>query len=48
MKKCEFGKRPGFDLGYRYIAEFGLKGRSFTMNGRGVWVLPVKAIGGMR
>gem|GEM_PF-1254704 len=42
---CEFGKGPGFDPECLYITEFGLKGRSFTMNGRGVWVLPVRTIG---
>lgn len=45
---CEFGRGPGFDPGYLYITEFGLKGRSFTMNGRGVWVLPLKTIRGMK
>lgn len=43
---CEFGTGPGFDPGHLYITEFGLKGRSFTMDGRGVWVLPVGTIDG--
>lgn len=38
---CEFGKGRGFRSDFLYVTEFGLKGRSFTMNGRGIWVLPV-------
>lgn len=38
---CRFGLGRGFRPDFLYITEFGLKGRSFTMNGRGVWVLPV-------
>lgn len=37
---CAFGKGPGFRPDFLYLTEFGLKGRSLTMNGRGVWVLP--------
>jgi sugar lactone lactonase YvrE len=38
---CQFGRGRGFRPDFLYITEFGLKGRSFTMDGRGVWVLPV-------
>ncbi len=38
---CDFGKGPGFRDDLLYVTEFGLKGRSFTMNGRGIWVIPV-------
>ena len=38
---CDFGKGTGFRSDFLYITEFGLKGRSFTMNGRGRWVLPI-------
>jgi hypothetical protein len=41
---CAFGKGPGFSPDRLYITEFGLKGRSLTMNGRGVWVLDVTAL----
>jgi len=38
---CSFGKGPGVKENYLYITEFGLKGRVLTMNGRGLWALPV-------
>lgn len=38
---CKFGKGPGFRPDFLYITEFGLKGRSMKMNGRGVFVVPV-------
>jgi sugar lactone lactonase YvrE len=41
---CQFGKGKGFNPDFLYITEFGLKGRSMTMNGRGVWAVPVKEI----
>lgn len=37
---CAFGVGPGFRPDFLYITEFGLKGRSLKMDGRGVWVLP--------
>lgn len=40
---CRFGKGPGFRPDCLYVTEFGLKGRSFTKNGRGVWMFPVSA-----
>jgi sugar lactone lactonase YvrE len=38
---CKFGKGPGFNSGFLYITEFGMKGRSLKADGRGVFVLPV-------
>lgn len=42
---CEFGKGRGFNSGFLYITELGLKGRSLTFDGRGVWVFPVGETG---
>jgi hypothetical protein len=41
---CKFGKGPGFRSDFLYITEFGMKGRSMKMNGRGVYVMPVSEI----
>jgi len=41
---CKFGKGPGFRPDFLYITEFGMKGRSLKMNGRGVFVMPVPEI----
>ncbi len=41
---CKFGKGPGFRPDFLYITEFGMKGRSMKMNGRGIFVLPVTEI----
>ncbi|MCU0822354.1 MAG: hypothetical protein MUC95_07775 [Spirochaetes bacterium] len=41
---CNFGKGPGFRSDFLYVTEFGLKGRSFTMNGEGIRVIPVGEI----
>ncbi|HQP31492.1 MAG TPA: SMP-30/gluconolactonase/LRE family protein [Deltaproteobacteria bacterium] len=41
---CAFGSGPGFREDFLYITEFGLKGRSLTMNGRGVWVVPTAGL----
>jgi hypothetical protein len=41
---CKFGKGPGFRPDFLYITEFGLKGRSMNMNGRGVFVMPLSEI----
>ncbi len=41
---CKFGKGPGFRPDFLYITEFGMKGRSLKMNGRGIFVLPVNGI----
>jgi sugar lactone lactonase YvrE len=41
---CKFGKGPGFRPDFLYITEFGMKGRSMNMNGRGVFVMPVSEI----
>jgi hypothetical protein len=41
---CRFGKGPGFRPDFLYITEFGLKGRSLKMNGRGIWVLPTAGL----
>jgi streptogramin lyase len=38
---CAFGSGKGFRSDFLYVTEFGLKGRSLTMNGRGVWAVPV-------
>jgi len=38
---CVFGKGPGFSQKVLYITEFGQKSRSMTMDGRGVWAIPV-------
>ena len=41
---CEFGKGPGFRSDFLYITEYGLKGRSFKTDGRGVWAVPVDEV----
>jgi hypothetical protein len=41
---CKFGKGPGFCPDFLYITEFGLKGRSMNMNGRGIFVMPLSDI----
>jgi sugar lactone lactonase YvrE len=41
---CKFGKGSGFRPDFLYITEFGLKGRSMNMNGRGVFVMPLSEI----
>jgi sugar lactone lactonase YvrE len=41
---CKFGVGPGFRSDFLYITEFGMKGRSLKMNGRGIFVLPVTEI----
>lgn len=43
---CRFGEGPGFRHDCLYVTEFGLKGRSFTKNGRGIWMFPVSAASG--
>jgi sugar lactone lactonase YvrE len=41
---CRFGKGPGFRSDCLYVTEFGLKGRSLTKNGRGVWMFPASQV----
>lgn len=41
---CAFSAGGGFSKEFLYVTEYGLKGRSFTRNGRGVWAVPVKEI----
>jgi len=37
-----FSESEKFNKKFLYITEFGLKPRSLTMNGRGVWILPLE------
>ena len=40
----KFGRGKGFSEDMLFLTEYGLKGRSFTRNGRGVWAVPVREL----
>lgn len=41
---CRIGKGKGFLKDHLYVTEFGPKGRSLDMSGRGVWMVPISEI----